>query len=308
MMSPPIVLEGLDGSNPLGFLSLVGIASLCNGFCSTVRISWRQTGAGWRPRLEGFNGNEEEFITSLYRGLNDASNHPFELSSKFPFSRDVLREAMRRGQLDSTPERRRVADLLAGFGSDAHTDKEGAFLDTALRMVRSGDSNGQGLTAYALSIREATTLEDLRVTLFERWPYRDEGYSLRWDPLEDQRYALRWYDPGPQSNKKFSLRSVRGANALALEALALLPVQPQIRGVATTGFPKASRQPDAFIWPIWETPVPPAIIRSILSLPELSSNPVDRNRLMKRGITEVYRCERIAPNQYYKNFAPSHPV
>ncbi len=308
MMGTSIVLAGLDGSNPLGFLSLLGVASCSSQFCPEATICWHRTGAGWRPQIEGFDGDQQEFVASLHANLVSASDGPFEIDTKFPFLRDRLHEAMRQEQLHSAPERRRMADLLAGFGSDAHSDKEGAFLDTALRMVRSGDSSGQGLTAYALAIRKATTLEDLRVTLFETWQYKDEGSSLRWDPLEDQRYALRWYDPSPASNKKFGLRSMRGANALALEALALLPVQPQIRGVTTTGFPKASRQHDAFIWPIWETPVTPAIIRSILSLPELSSNPIDRDRLMKRGITEVYRCERIAPNKYYKNFAPAYPV
>jgi hypothetical protein len=307
-MRPVLPLRGLDGANPLGFITLLGVASLCRCFCPSARISWHREAGSWRPHIYGFDGNASEFINALFATFKNTSPQPFTISKKFPFSRDDLQAAMRQSQQNSTPLDRRIADLLAAFGTDAHADGDGLFADTALRMVRSGDSNGQGLTAYATFIRNNTTIENLETALFSVWRYEDDEYSLRWDPVEDQRYALRWYDPSPQSNKKYSLRTVRGANALALEGLRLLPVQPQLYGLLTTGFTRIRRRQDFFLWPIWDTPITLDVIKSLLTLPELSQQPVPRDLLFKRGVVEVYRCERIAPNKYYKNFAPPAPA
>lgn len=307
-MSNTLLFKGLDGGNPLAFLALLGIGLTCRGFCPDARISWQLAEGGWRPRLHGYEGDEESFLKALHNGLIAASDTPFAFDKKLPFSRDVLRAAMKQSQCEAGPNDRRTADLLAGFGSDAHADEKDVFHDTAWRMVRSGDSAGQGLPAYALAIRRETTLENLRDAIFSVWHYEDVGFSLRWDPVEDQRYALRWYDPSPQSNKKYCLRTMRGANALALEALALLPVQPQPHGVATTGFARLERRREFFTWPIWEPPLSLDTIRSLLAVSELAEKTPPREILRARGVVEVYRCERIAPNKYYKNFAPAQPV
>jgi len=307
-MSEPLLFTGLDGSNPLAFLALLGAGLMTQCFCPGVRISWVQAEGAWRPQLHGFDGNAGGFLTSLHGTLAATSSKPFEIDKKLPYSREALRAAMNQGQLEAVPENRRAVDLLAGFGSDAYADKNGVFADTALRMVRSGDSVGQGLPAYALAIRQGVTIEQLHAALFSVWRYEDDGFSLRWDPVEDQRYALRWYDPSSQSNKKTSLQTMRGANVLALESLALLPVQPQTHGVATTAFAHLERRRDFFTWPIWDAPITLDTIRSLLASSDLVEKTPNRNALHARGIVEVYRCERIAPNKYYKNFTPAHPA
>ena len=307
-MSEPLLFTGLDGANPLAFLALLGVGLTSQRFSPGTRISWIQADGSWRPRLHGFQGNTDDYLNSLHDTLAATSSSPFEIDKKLPYARDALRVAMKQSLLGADQENRRASDLLAGFGSDAHANEKDVFLDTAFRMVRSGDSAGQGLSAYAIAIRRGLTLEHLRAALFLGWRYEDEGFSLRWDPLEDQRYALRWHDPSSQSNKKQSLRTVLGANALALEALALLPVQPQAHGIATTGFAHLERRRDFFTWPIWDTQISLDAIRSLLSLSDLAEKVPNRDALRARGIIDVYRSERIAPNQYYKNFTPAHPA
>lgn len=310
-MKSVLSFNGLDGANPLGFMALLGVALMSSQFCRSAKFYWQLQNGGWHPQLEGFQGSESEFLDLLFGTLKATSHQPFQINRKFPFSRNVLRAAMEESQSTATPSDRRIVDLLAAFGSDAHADKEGIFLDSALRMVRSGDSNGQGLSVYAISIRENLTIHDLRATLFSTWHYEDDDFSLRWSPLEDQRYALRWYDPSPPTNKRYGLRTMRGANALALEGLGLLPVQPQLHGISTTGFSNHRRQRqilDFFVWPIWDAPVSFNIIRSLLTLPELMQQPLPRDDLLRRGIVEVYRCQRISASKYYKNFTPAQPA
>lgn len=309
-MNRPLLLNGLDGSNPLAFLAALGTALTSSRFCPDIRLSWQEDG-GWRPLLSGLNGNKDEFPAALHEGLSIATTYPFDIEKKLPFSYDAFPFELTRNLTKTTYEDRRSADLLAGFGSDVHCDNEGNIADTSLRMVRSGDSKGQGLLAYALAIRSRIKVVDLYRTLFAPWDYGDDDYSFRWDPVEDQRYALRWYDPSPQANKKYGLRTMRGANILALEALALFPVQPQAQGVATTGFFKyreRRERKEFFTWPIWESPLTMDVVRSLLTLPELHQSQPARESMRRRGISEIYRCERIAPNKYYKNFSPAQPA
>lgn len=307
-MSEALLLKGLDGGNPLAFMTLLGVAQMCRNFSPRTRISWLREEGSWRPALHGFDGSEDDFVQRLWEALAASPPQPFLIDKKLPFKQKELRSAMGQTLIESTPAQRRTADLLAGLGSDAYTDKEGFFPDSSFRMVRSGDSNGQGLPAYAQAIRKGLTLEHLHATLLAGWRYEDDAFSLRWDPVEDQRYALRWYDPSKQSNKRQGLRTMRGANALALEGLALLPVQPQLSGVSTTSFSRLEPRRYCFTWPIWDVPVSLEVVRSLLTLPELAAKTPDREALRAIGIAEIFRSERVAPNKYYKNFTVAHPA
>jgi len=307
-MSETLLLKGLDAGNPLGFLAALGVLTLSQAVAAEPRLAWRQAQGGWRPQLSGCGGDEEALASRLFEALRDTSSTPFAIDKKLPFSLLAFRDALREAGEHAKPGNRRNADLLAAFGSDAHQDDKGNFVDTALRMVRSGDAAGQGLPAYAEAIRNNAEPNDLYRALFQDWDYQDDDFSLRWDPVEDQRYALRWYDPSPQSNKKYGLRTMRGANALALEGLALLPVQPKSNGVVTTGFKKLERGREAFTWPIWSYPATTDLVRSLLTLDEIHQSQPNRGNLHRRGIVEIYRSERIFQNQYYKNFSPARPV
>jgi hypothetical protein len=307
-MNDTLILRGLDGANPLAFLAALGVLVLSSRVSRRARLSWRILDGGWHAEIRGCAAEQDDLAQILLKTLELDRNEPYSIDSKLPFSVTRFRGALQNAAAEAANDRRRECDLLAAFGTDAHQDDKGAFPDTAFRMVRSGDSAGQGLPAYALAIRKRTDAASLHRTLFEPWRYEDDDSSLRWDPAEDQRYALRWYDPSPQSNRKYSMRTMRGANCLALEGLALMPVQPTKHGAGTTGFTTLERRRQFLTWPIWEAPANLDVVRSIVSLSELQQAEPPRKRLSLRGISEIYRSERIAPNQYYKNFGPSRPA
>jgi hypothetical protein len=312
-----LVLTGVDGGNPLGFLTAVGTVLTARQFAPDVRIFWRVDRGAWRPVLSGCESNQESFVALLHQAIAATCSEPFTIDKKLPFSVEAFVVALHRAQHGASSLDRRLADFLAAFGSEVFfdpKDKERTFEATSFCMVRSGDSKGQGLPFYAVAIRNSTDLHALRRALFEQWKYQDvvtqdreeKGYSMRWDPLEDQRYALRWHDPSGDKSKH-ALKTMVGANALALEALTLFPTAPRPGGLATTGFLQLGRQ-EFFTWPIWKSPVSPEMIRSLLSLAELHEPIPPRRVLAARGIAEVYRCERVAPNKYYKNFSPAIPA
>ncbi len=302
----PLVLSGIDGGNPLGFLVALGTAILASSFCRDTRLYWCLEGGAWRPALLGCGTEEARFIEQLHNAMKAASMEPFEIDNKLPFSVELFQNKLRETQRTASPTNRRMADFLAAFGSEIKPEKD-VFQDSRFRMVRSGDSAGQGLPAYARVIRSATDKTALERALFMSWDYQDDGFSLRWDPIEDQRYALRWRDPS-KSNLKDGPGTMIGANALAIEALQWYPTMFEGNRLVTTGFHRNSSNEVWFTYPIWEHPVSLHTVRSLLALPNLHVSRLSRAELAKRGVVEVYRSQRIQQNQYYSNFTSTRPA
>lgn len=299
-------LTGIDGGNPMGFLAALGTVVLAQAFAPGAKLFWRASSGAWRPVISGYPNSPETFLENLLGTLLSGSTTHFEIDKKLPFEVEKLKAVLVDTQRASTPENRRTADFLAAFGSEAVQEK-GIFEATPFRMVRSGDAAGQGLPHYAMEIRKATGLDELRRTLFEPWNYMDDGFSLRLDPIEDQRYALRWKNPS-KSSLADGPGTMLGANALALEALPLFPSMACSGQLLATGFHRNRQRQIFFTWPIWECPLGVESMRSLLVLAELQEDRPRRPNLSRRGVVEIYRCQRIAQNQYYSNFAPAHPA
>lgn len=209
-----------------------------------------------------------------------------------------------------TAETRRCGetlDLLAAFGSDACRDeRSNAITPTAFCFIK-----GSGQQFFLDTIRQLmgeVTSERVRQTLFEPWAYRDEKFSIRWDPVEDRRYALMDRDPTASDNKS---RTVWMANLLGYRALVLFPCAPGRRGLATTAWTASDDEAPAFTWPIWECSTPPDTIRSLLQLCELAEPQPDRSILRARGVAAIFRARRIrvgAGSNYKVNFSPARAV
>ena len=298
-----VSLVGLDGANPLGFLAALGAFALLTARTAAVSMVWRSTALGWRPTLAGVGLGPADLVDALHGAVQAASMEAFEVDDRLPFSAAALAAAMQTHVAAATPARRRTIDFLAAFGCEIHVEKNGDFQGTRLRMVRSGDSAGQGLPVYAKAMRRKLTAARLQRALFEPWDYRDQAFSLRWDPLEDQRYALRWGDPS-----KSGRRTMLGANCLAVEALRLFPAQPGARRAETVGFGRNAQRQVHFSWPLWEAPIQLDVCAALLAQADWHAERFDARRMQALGVGAVYRSRRIQQNQYYSNFAPAHPV
>lgn len=312
-----LVLSGLDGSNPLGFLAAIGVLRILADSNNTARMAWRVTRGGWRPSLTGVGRDQDELCSVLHSSLKEAPTAIFDIgkaqegqkeANKFPFAADRFASALKEAVSRAHAEDRREVDLLAAIGTELHPNEKGAFQCTSFKMVRSGDSKGQGMLFYAKALRTSLDGRMLERALFNAWDYEDEGYSLRWDPIEDQRYALRWRDPSPsKSDPTYRQGTMTAANCLAVEALRCLPVMLRGRQAHTTGFRNLQRR-TAFVWPIWTATLALDTVRSVLSLPDLDRTPLDRTALAAQGVQEVYGVQLVRPNKYYSNFAPALPI
>ena len=303
---PEVVLRGLDGSNPLAFLAALGtLRTLTAAWPErAVRMGWRIETGAWRPVLKagGWAGAAaaDELLDALAGQLAGGAGR-----AAFRFTRDLrllpatfrefalaAREAALSGNLQSQDD----AAFAAAFACEGCLNKDGTVQDTAFRTM-----SGAGHQHFVGSMEElakGTDREHLRRALLAGWDYQDGKPSLRFDPVDDRRYALRWSDPSGDA-----IRTMRGANRLAVEALPLLPTCPVGQRLATTGFNIYK----LWTWPIWEPWLSLDVTRTLLALSELQSDMPNRPVLLALGVREVFRCERITVGKF-RNFTPAAAV
>ena len=312
-----LLLSGIDGSNPLGFLTAVGaLRVLDDALSGPVRLGWRLHRGSWKPVLAGCGSDVGDICDAVLDELKKSPTTVFDIgkenrngknSNKFPFSHCRFARELKDGQKKALPSRRRDVDFLASFGTELYPDvKKDEFQETRFRMVRSGDSNKQGMLFYAKANLDAVKRSHIERALFDSWDYRDGGFGLRWDPIEDRDHALLWSDPSASGAADGS-GVMLAANCLAVEALRCFPTFAIGEQARTTGFHCEGQAP-CFVWPIWTPGVSVETLRSLLALSHLHERPLRRPSLLARGIEEVYCSRRIPQNKYYSNFEPARPL
>lgn len=270
-----------------------------------LRMKWIPMGSSYGPVLAGSSlADHNDVLLRLHAALATLAGHysiTIDKDLKIA-SRDFrgLAERAVNDFLDGTDTL--AAAMTAAFGCDAIANDEGRIEDTAFRTM-SGAGHQHFLKFMDILARE-TTIDQLREALFGPWLYRDLSPVMRWDSEDDRRYALRWDEPS-----KDPVRTVRGANRLAIASLPLFPVVP-ISGnaLATTGFSGRGSRDTFIAWPIWTGWLTLDAVRSLLRLKELQDRkPTMALTLKACGVGAVYRSQRITLGKY-RNFTPAEPV
>lgn len=247
-----------------------------------ARKAWLQALAAAVPRPELALGNRIDCAPEEYRQLAEAL-----LADPGPLDRDAL-------------------DLLAAFGTDARVNARTSIVEPTPFQFIAG-SGRQFFLETARGLLEKVAVDRLRSTLFEPWTYSDEGLSMRWDPVEDRRYALMDRDPASGDKPP----TVWMANLLGYRALALFPCAPRRGRLCAVGWMELDDAP-AFTWPLWQQPVAPETVRSLLALPELAQPQPNWAALRARGIVGAFRARRIrvppTGANYKLNFSPARAI
>jgi hypothetical protein len=271
-----------------------------------LRIKWAPHGSSYAPILSGSAvANRDTVLNQLHTALTASAGHySITIDKDLKISCERFRALAEHAVQDFLAETdTRAAAMVAAFGCDMIGNEEGQIEDTAFRTM--SGAGHQHFLQFMDVLAKETTLDHLREALFGPWLYRDPSPVMRWDSEDDRRYALRWDEPS-----KDPVRTVRGANRLAIASLPLFPVVPVPgNAVATTGFiGRGSR--DTFVtWPIWQSWLGLDSVRSLLSLMELQERqPNVASVLRARGVSAVYRSQRINPTSKYRNFTPAEPL
>jgi len=302
-----MVLRGIEGSNPLGFLAAVGASRLFDLIWpdQEVRLRWIRDG-GWRPEVSGLPmQNEVELCRALHEQGPWAPLDVFgELGNNLTVPRTLFEGVVRKVGLGSTAKDRRVPDFAAAFGSDVLDNKDKGRIEYTDLCFITG-SGHQDFLGTAKGLGRSSRPEHLQEALFGPWRYSDKGLSMRWDPDDAKEYALRWRDPSVGG-----VCSVWGASRLAFEALPLFPTVPTEAGVRTTGFRRRNRLHE-FTWPIWTQWSSVDTVRSLLSLGELVEDTPDREQLSRRGVKAIFRVQRVRIGQganFKVSFRPARAI
>jgi hypothetical protein len=307
MSTAELPLPALQGSSLLGFLAALGafrtLATLPE--TSDVRMRWVPRGGSYCPALRLPTAAEpdsviEKLHTSL-RGL--AGHYVLTVDRDLKIPRANFRKLSTKAAEDflshSDPT---AAGMVAAFGCDAVCNDEGTIEDTGFRTM--SGAGHQHFLEFMNVLAKETTAEQLHEALFGPWRYRDSSPTMRWDAEDDRRYALRWDEPS-----KDPVRTVRGANLLAIAALPLFPVVPTSgTTVATTGFSGRGSRDTFVAWPIWTGWLSLDAVRSLLALKELQDRSgTSASAFGSLGVAAIYRSQRITLGKY-RNFTPASPL
>jgi hypothetical protein len=312
-MNHSLELTGFDGQNPLAFLAALGtLRTLTLAWPDAdVRLSWHLRGA-WHPMLHATCPlHQANVVETLQTELQCMERHPaFALGDNLGVPPAVFQEYVQQAQAAASPTDRRWADFAAAFACECTTTrdskKQQVVQDTDLRTM--SGAGHQDFLAIARHIVHNTTPRHLEKAIFQPWRYDDpiEKQTMRWDPMDDIRYALRWRDPSGDPVRK-KRGTVLGANRLAIEGLPLLPTMPVGSVLCTTSFTGQGSRDRCWTWPIWQALLTLDVVRSLLALCELQLPEPPRSLLIRMGIVEINRSQRLTVGKF-RNFAPAASV
>ncbi|MCD0462128.1 type I-G CRISPR-associated helicase/endonuclease Cas3g [Roseiconus lacunae] len=331
-----ITLDGLDGGNTLAYLAALGTLVLIDQACRKSGIdrpqfSWSVRNAAYRPSLwlPAAQATREWIIDTLgqmldqpFTGPRRWLDHGYEKGqTEWPKGSGkvnpnpawirLVADATRRHFVVVPDSDSSNCDWVSAIGSEVsqrRSNKDREIDYSHLYLTRG--SGHQRMFEIARAIRDQTELHHLREALFETWSYTDmgRGLSLRFDAAEDRPYAMRWLNPSSDP-----IQTVRGANALAFEALVCFPTAVVRHELMTTGFHRIPRRGTHWYWPLWRSPASLDVVGSLLQIDlrlvsarlksEVHGNAM-ASFVDRCGIEAIYQTERKVNDKFF-NFAPA---
>jgi hypothetical protein len=301
-----LLLTGLDGANPLGFLAALGVLNVLSDGASTdvtPTLAWAYRGS-WRPIVSsGDDGmtvealakkvmadlatwKKEPAIDLEYDGVRDLKPRP-----------DVYRAFLERLVAKAEPTRRRSVDLAGALATDIAVDRSGNTKPTALHFT----AGQQEFLAMVKELMEGMREEDVLEAIAGPWRYARSLPVLKWDATVFREYALRAADPSKEEPT-----GIPGADWLAFRGLSFIRVAPRGRQIHTTGC-FGGWKTGGFRWPLWSSALAPETVRSVLAYPELEQVPERARRA--RGIAVVFEARiRRSDQGGYGSFSPAAVV
>lgn len=316
-----IVLTGLDGANPLGFLAALGALAAVDAHEPGARLAWKNEGR-WRPVLST-NLTRDALIERLVADVRSWDGDPaialtYAKAVK-PGSKKEPSDAKLAQDLKPTPAKfreyiqglidragdgaaflrgaRRPLDYSSAFGTEIAVDGGGNVKPTHLHFT-AGQQEFLKAVLELQDVAGGVTAADLDEALFGPWRYERSLPVLGWDSSVSRDYALRADDPS--KNKK---TGVPGADWLAFRGLAFVPVAPVGDELQTAGCAGGWKSGGTFTWPLWSPPLSVAAVRSVMVLADIADLSAHARRA--RGVEVVMRSGiRRSDQGGYGSFMP----
>ena len=287
----------------------------------SARLKELQALIGARKRDANTAQNDAEQLTKA--GV--AARHPVTTCALH--LDDVTKGGLSREALVALALAPDAAPYLHGLASAVYPRGKKTLLARSAFSFSNNNSGKQLLKDFA-ALASLVTPARVEDALFGDANLLDPVTGLGWDPGSQKSYALQFGDPG-----KGVTRCNATHHALAFYGLAMFPVVPLAVDRLTLGIyalpadrpaiqdevgdegdgeeepsPARSRRgPEQFTWPLWEQPLPAAVIQALLVCAEFAKPQPDVSRCRAMGVSAVMRSRRFSLNKR-SYLAPARPV
>jgi hypothetical protein len=327
--SEPVVLEGLDGGTPLGFLAGLGtqrvLADRAAGAgAAPPGLSWRSLDA-WRPVLHG-PPSVDAVVGAVHDDATTWKDAPiltfryFKVEKKGARPVGGLRAPV--AVLRSWLTRMRAAsdEVSLAYASALMCETATEVIDEPAapeQLAEDGIEADPGApldrsalpTFFDFTSRNAQFLEQVEeIRAHLGYDAIKAGLTTgEGDPTA--RRSMDW-DPGADTPGAIYTGYSRGflpvAEWLAFRGLVCLPVTGVGGQLTTTGC-MGRRKNGTFVWPLWRDPVGPETVRSLVAWPRLDG--LDGARRRALGIATVLAADLTKKADGYAGmFSPTRPV
>lgn len=296
-----IVLSGLSGTNPLGFLAALGLLRLLEGKSNLARLGFLSDGS-FCPFVEGFDGDLATLVSdnaALAKGKQAwALEYQKREKKGIKLVADLKAPPLVfKGFLASCVERWRTGEAeavayAAAFGTDVALDKT-KNKNTKPTAFHFTAANQQFLGTVE-AIRALVTYEWVKQSLFEGRAVRS-GLNLRWDPAAERNWALMANNPNDDGTSVDA-----PLEWLAFRGLPLFPSFPCGERIITTAV-RGHGDGMRLTWPLWSVPISLKTARSAIQMIWTGAS---RDREM-RGVFAVCTSEIRRTSQGFGNFGPA---
>jgi hypothetical protein len=294
-----MILKGITGVSPLGFLASLGLLRLLHNTQTGARLAFLDDGS-FHPFLEGVDGELAELVA------RDAADRSDEESWLLTYDKAEKKGVKKVADLKAPPEVFRaflircVDEWILGknegsayasaFGTSEARDGKGNTKPTAFHFTAAN----QQFLEIVRTIRSSIDSDWVRTALLEG-PADRPGSNLRWDPAAERNWALMAANPidtGTSVNAPVEWLAFRG--------LPLLPTFPKGARIVTTGVTGRGDEM-AWTWPIWTVP---ASLPTVCSVLQIDWKEEGQSR-SKRGIACLCTAPIRRTAQGFGSFGPA---
>ncbi|WP_411845719.1 hypothetical protein AAFN60_19080 [Roseibacillus persicicus] len=298
-MSTPNILElpALREDNPRDFLAALGLFRLFDSLWPDLetRLAWSESKALPYLQLSSppLTSSWAKDILAHLLKLRQGETNPFGLGKIEALPTDLFRSLLT-STLQNDPFLLRFYLSLAGQLSYEGGGRRSEFLiESANRSVLNG------IDSLLANQKKPIDFEkDLMGTNSKEIV----NNTSRWHPDEYQSAAYAAGDPKDNKHRDFV-----SLNILALFGLAFYPVLDGATRRATCGFRRMPRQDAQYSWPIWNVPLKPDEVASLLLSPLVHDANSSRQSTRAHGVRQIWRTRKFLKDQN-DYFATAEPV
>lgn len=291
-----VILKGLNGASPLGFLAAMGLLRLMRDENDAVRLGFLSDGS-FHPFVTGFEGDLAALV------CRDAALADGKQAWSVEYEKHEKRGTKVVADLKAPPEvfARFLSNCVAYWlDGESEAAVYAAAFGTSVAVDGKGNTKPTAFHFTAANQQFLGILEEIRVSITSEWTLRSlfegktvkPGSNLRFDPAAERNWALMANNPNDDGTSVDA-----PLEWLAFRGLPLFPTFPRGTRIITTAV--NGRGDDMVMtWPLWAVPASLETVRSVLQMPWTG---VSRDRAM-RGVFAICTSAIRRTSQGFGNF------